>query len=368
MRQQYGTLTSVVGICINVFLAVSKLLIGFFGHSIAILGDGINNFFDSISSVISLVSFRVASKPADKEHPYGHARFEYISSSIVAMLIAYVGISLSIESIQKIIQPTQTRLSPLHIAILVISILLKLWLFFFYRWVGRKIDSDLVIANAMDSMADIWATSVVLIALVVSPLIGIEIDGFMGLVVGMIILKSAYDILKETFNKIMGQAPSRESVHHIENLIQGYEGVLGVHDMIIHDYGPGRNFISVHVEVDARNNIITSHELVDKIERELEEQEDIHLTIHMDPVQTDDPKVQSIRAQVKEVVEDINPQYTVHDFRVVKSHEVLQVIFEVKVPQSVKDDDYTIEKHIKGVLHEKFREYLFVAQVTRSMD
>lgn len=365
-RQRYGTLSSVVGIVVNVLLAVLKLVIAFFTKSISIMGDGVNNLFDSISAVISLISFRVAAKPADREHPFGHARFEYISSNIVALLIAYVGIAFLRESIGKIIQPNPTSLGTIHIIILIISILVKIWLYFFYSKIARTINSDLILANAKDSLSDVLATSVVIIALVFSPLIGIELDGPLGIVISIIILKNAYDIFLETFNKIMGQAPRKEEVQALEEKILEYPGVLGVHDLIMHDYGPGRQYVSVHVEVDSEVDVIRSHELIDQVEREIEAEGQVHLTIHMDPLQLNDPSTIYMKAKVELAINEFNADYSIHDFRIVESYQTTQVLTDVLVPSNVEEDALEkIEQDLLGHLNARFKDCQFILKLER---
>lgn len=347
MRKQYGNLSSLVGILVNILLAAGKMVIGALSGSIAILGDGINNLFDSGSAIISLISFQIASKPADAKHPFGHARFEYISSSLVAMLILYVAITLFRESVNKIIKPQDFQLEAVGILVLIISMLIKFWLYRFYKKIGNRINSDLILANATDSISDVLATGAILVALVLSPIVGINLDGPMGLVVSLIIFRSAIEILSETFNHLMGNAPSREEVKALEEVLLSYEGILGVHDMIIHDYGPGRKFVTVHLEVDARVDIIDSHELIDRIERDVEKEEGFQLTIHMDPLLTDDSKTNRLKEFTQRLVEEIDENYSVHDFRIIHSDRSTNLVFDVLVPASDKESDREIEEKIR---------------------
>lgn len=283
-RQQVGTLSSTVGIFVNVLLAASKIVFGILSGAISLLGDGINNFFDALSAIIALISFRIAAKPADEEHPYGHARFEYIASSIVALSILYVGIQVGIESVQKIIQGEELKLTLISFVVLVISLVVKLWLYFFYQKLGKLVDSDLILANAADSMSDILGTSAILLALLAAHFLGWKLDGPMGIIVAFIILSNGYEILHSTYDHLMGKQPSSEDIDRIREHVLSYPGIHGVHDILVHEYGPGVRYVTLHVEMDAKVDLVKSHDLVDKIEKDLEEAEGFKVTIHIDPL------------------------------------------------------------------------------------
>ena len=284
-RQQVGTLSSIVGIIVNVLLAASKIVFGLLSGAISLLGDGINNFFDALSAIIALISFRIAAKPADEEHPFGHARFEYIASSIVALSILYVGIQVGIESIQKIIQGEELQLTLISFIVLVMSLVVKLWLYFFYQKLGNLVNSELILANAADSMSDILGTSAILIALLASHFLGWKLDGPMGIVVAFLILSNGYEILRNTYDHLMGKQPSSEEIERIREHVLSYPGIHGVHDILVHEYGPGVRYVTLHVEVDANENVVDSHDLVDKIEKDLEQESGVKVTIHIDPLQ-----------------------------------------------------------------------------------
>ncbi len=349
-RKQYGNLSSMVGIFVNLFLSIAKIGMGMLSGSIAILGDGINNLADSGSAIISLASFHIAAKPADKDHPFGHARFEYISSSIVAIFILYFAISLFKSSIEKIMNPDQLTGTFLTYLVLVISILAKFWLYTFYKKIGKAIDSGLILANADDSMADILSTSSILLATIISALTGKNLDGYMGVLVSVIVFKSGFDIMRTTFNHLMGALPDHRDVKHIENYLLSFDGVLGIHDLIIHDYGPGRTFVTVHIEVDADKSILESHALVDHIERQIKADEGISLTIHMDPLEINDPKTKELMKKIDSLVKALNPAYSIHDFRVVDSGKYTNVVFDVLIPADAKEDDADIEARIKNII------------------
>lgn len=364
-RKQYGNLSSIVGIVLNILLSLSKISIGILSSSIAIMGDGINNFSDSGSAIISLISFHIASKPADKDHPFGHARFEYISSSLVAMFILYFSINLFQNSISKILTPDESEISYIAYLVLTISIASKTWLYLFYKKIAKAIDSGLIMANADDSFADILSSTSILISLIISEFVHVNLDGYMGLVVSIIIFKSAFDILKTTFNHLMGAMPDPDIIKNLERYLLSYDGVLGMHDLIIHDYGPGRTFVTVHIEVDAEKSVLESHALIDKIERDLKEDEGILLTIHMDPLEINDPKTNRLFSKIKDLVREINPHYSIHDFRVVDSGDYTNVVFDVLVPAEIKRSDDDIELEIVDTIKRRYPDLVPVITIDR---
>lgn len=330
-RNSYGNMTSGVGMTINIFLFLIKLFAGLVTNSVAIIADAVNNLSDSGSSLIMFVSFKLSSKPADEEHPFGHGRIEYLLSIAVGVIIIIVGFQLVLESIHKIRNPEEVSLTLLSAIILMVSILLKLWLYFFYHKIGNKINSNIIMATATDSMADVASTSVVLISLLISPLIGINLDGYMGVIVGLLILKAGYDILSEMVSKLLGERVSEEYEGKINDFILNYEGIHGVHNLIVHDYGPGQVFASVHAEIDAKEDIMKSHELCDRIEEDIEKEYGIQLTIHMDPLVFDDPVINKALSEVERIVDEIDPALSVHDFRMVESYYRTNLIFDVEM-------------------------------------
>lgn len=342
VREQYGKLSSIVGIIINLSLFAAKFTVGTLANSISITGDAVNNLSDTGSSVVSLVSFKLSGKPADDKHPFGHARIEYIASSIVAVVILLIGVELAKSSVDKIFHPVNVEFNFVTILILIMSIAAKLWLFSFYKKTGRRIDSSVMQAAAADSMSDVLATSTVLISLLLSPLIHFQLDGYMGVAVSVFIMISGINILKDTMDRILGQGPSEELARLIEGYIRKHEGIIGIHDLIVHDYGPQRSFASVHAEVDARVDILDSHDLIDNIERDIVMEHGINLVIHLDPVVRDDPYANELQQKTEQVVDIIDESLSVHDFRVVRGQTHSNLIFDVKVSNGCKMSDKSI--------------------------
>lgn len=345
LRERYGKISSFVGIFVNVFLFAIKLFVGRLFHSVAVTADAVNNLSDAGSSVISLVSFKLAGMPADKEHPFGHERIEYLASSVVGFLIILLGVELLKTSFEKILHPDEIVFSMLTVGVLLFSIVVKFFLYFFNMRLGKRFNSSVMKATAVDSLSDVLATSSVLLSTVVSPLIGLQLDGYMGVAVSILIMISGINILREMLDTLLGEKPAAELVERIENAIKKYDGVLGVHDLVIHSYGPRRFFATAHVEVDAKNDVLASHDLIDNIEREVEEQLNIHLVLHMDPLTMDDPDVNRWREMTKEIVAEVNESLSMHDFRVVKGVTHTNLIFDVVVPyQCQKNDRQVIEE------------------------
>lgn len=345
LRERYGKISSFVGIFVNVFLFAIKLFIGRLFHSVAVTADAVNNLSDAGSSVFSLVSFKLAGMPADKEHPFGHERIEYLASSVVGFLIILLGVELLKTSFEKILHPDEIVFSMLTVGVLLFSIVVKFFLYFFNIRLGKRFNSSVMKATAVDSLSDVLATSSVLLSTVVSPLIGLQLDGYMGVAVSILIMISGINILREMLDTLLGEKPAAELVERIENAIKKYDGVLGVHDLVIHSYGPRRFFATAHVEVDAKNDVLASHDLIDNIEREVEEQLNIHLVLHMDPLTMDDPDVNRWREMTKEIVAEVNESLSMHDFRVVKGVTHTNLIFDVVVPyQCQKNDRQVIEE------------------------
>jgi cation diffusion facilitator family transporter len=349
VREQYGKLTSIIGIVVNMFLFIIKFAIGTLAHSVAIIGDAVNNLSDAGSSVISLVSFKISSKPPDKDHPFGHARIEYIASSIVGFIILLIGWELIKTSFDKILHPSAIEFSMITPFILLFSILAKLWLYRLNINVGQRIKSSVVQATAADSLSDMMATLAVLASIIISPLIGFQLDGYMGVAVAIFIMISAIKILKDMLDTLLGKMPENELLKTIITHIKKYPGVIGIHDLVVHDYGPNRCFASVHVEVDARVDVLESHDLIDNIERDMAVELGIPLTIHMDPIVIDDPWVNEMHQQTKQVINKIDQSWSFHDFRVVKGITHNNIIFDVTVPFDCIKEEREI---IKVITHE----------------
>lgn len=346
-RGRCGRFAGVVGICTNLLLFAVKLIAGTLSHSIAITADAVNNLSDSASSVITLLGFRLASKPADREHPYGHARFEYISSLVVSILIFVVGAQFARDSIQKIFQPEHAEFSVLTACILGFSILVKLWQGSFYRAVGKKTGSETMTAAAADSRSDVFTTSVVLAGALITSRTGLELDGYMGLAVAVFILVTGFRLIRSTSDPLLGEAPPKQLVDDIYHTIRRYDGVIGVHDLTVHDYGPGRCFASVHCEVPAERNILVSHDIIDCIEHDFLTEKGIHLVIHMDPIVTDDPRTNQLRDEIHAMVTDISPELTAHDFRVVWGQTHSNLVFDVCAPFGFSMSDRELAAEIK---------------------
>ena len=331
-RNVHGKIAGFIGILVNVFLAAGKIAVGAIFGAISILADGLNNLTDCGSSMISVLSFKLSAKPADKEHPYGHERIEYICSLIVAFVILLVAFETLKESINKIITPSPIAFSYWAIAMLCASILVKCGLYFYYRSVARKINSEILKAAATDSLTDCISTSVVLLTLLVSKFASVNIDGYASALVALFIAWSGIGILRETFSKLIGQAPDEQMSSDIKNRILAHKEVLGVHDLAVYSYGPNKYFASVHIEVDANVDVLVSHELVDEIEREFIQNTNIILTGHLDPIVTNDERVNALRAQVQEMVKAIDSRFSIHDFRMVFGEKRTNVLFDVALP------------------------------------
>ena len=366
VRERYGKFSGIVGIVSNLLLFVMKAVTGFVTGSISIVADAVNNLSDSASSVITLVGFKLSGKPADQEHPYGHARIEYISGLIVSFLILLLGVQLLQESAGKIFAPEEAAFSPVAIVVLVVSCLIKTWQCLFYRKVGRRISSPTIEATAADSRSDVFSTLAVLLGLVISRLTGFNLDGYMGVAVALLILWTGVKVVKETSDPLLGTAPAREVVDDIYRTILSYDGILGLHDLNVHMYGEGRTFASVHCEVDAHEDILASHDLVDNIERDFLKQQNIHLVIHMDPIVVDDAPTNALREQVREVLRGISPEITMHDFRVVWGKTHSNVLFDVCVPFGFRYTDAALLDEIANGIYMLGKNYVPVVTVDHS--
>ncbi|MDD2211786.1 MAG: cation diffusion facilitator family transporter [Clostridia bacterium] len=365
VREQYGKMSSIVGILVNVFLFMIKFTVGTLFHSVAVVADAVNNLSDAGSSVISLVSFKLSSKPADEKHPFGHERIEYIASSLVAVFILLLGVELLKTSFNKIFHPDKIEFSLVVVGVLLFSIAAKLWLYRFNIALGKLIDSSMLKATAVDSFSDVLATSSVLLATIFSPLLGFQLDGYVGIIVSVLIMISGINILKETLDSLLGQVPSGELVELIDSYVRKHDGVLGIHDLVVHNYGPRRYFASVHIEVDAKENILVSHDLIDNIERDIAQDLGIHLVIHLDPIITDDPFVNELRELTAEVVSGVDDSLSMHDFRVVKGVTHSNLIFDVVIPHQCKKSDSEVTTEITQKIKEKDKSLYTVITIDR---
>lgn len=339
VRGRYGRAASWVGILCNMLLFGAKVVIGTLARSIAITADAVNNLSDAGSSVITLIGFKLSAKPADKEHPYGHARMEYITGFIISFVILLIGFELIKTSTEKIIHPEPILFNAVTVAVLAGAILAKLWLGLFYKKVGRIIHSTALEAASADSINDVLATGAVLIATMFAAWTGIQIDGYMGLGVALFICISGVGLVRKTLSPLLGEAPDEELVRRIEDKIKSYPGVIGFHDLVIHNYGPDRYFATVHVEVPADRDILESHEIIDEIEKDFSSEMNIHLVIHMDPVVTGNADLDRLKGVVEGIVKDIHPDLSMHDFRAVIGKQHTKLIFEVTVPPTCKSNN-----------------------------
>lgn len=366
VRNAYGTLASTVGIVCNVLLCVGKGAIGLFAGSVSIVADAVNNLSDASSNVVSLLGFHMAGRPADREHPYGHGRYEYLAGMVVAVLVLVIGVELVRSSVEKLIDPSPTEFSPAVAIVLVASMLVKAWMMLFNRTLGRRIGSVTLEATAMDSRNDVITTGAVLAAAVVSALTGVDLDGWAGLAVGCFILWSGFGLMRETIDPLLGRTPSDELVRHIHDTIMGYPGVLGTHDLMVHDYGPGRQFASAHVEMAAEANPLDSHDTLDNIEREFLERDGMHVVLHYDPIVTDDPQVCDLRNWIAQQVKVIDPELTIHDLRCVPGPTHTNVIFDCVRPHGLAMSDDELRGTISGLVKSRHPGYDCIITVDRS--
>ena len=354
VRRAYGTMTSVTGILVNLLLFAIKLVAGTLSGSISIRADAVNNLSDAGSSVISLISFKLSAKPADRKHPFGHARIEYVASMIVSFLILFIGVELVRSSAEKLMAPVAPILSTVAVIILSISILLKLWLALFNRGVGKRIDSEVIRATAADSLSDACATAAVLIATVLGHFLPEQvapyIDPIMGILVAALIFWAGLKVLNDTKNSILGEAPDDETVETIKRIVAQYPDALGIHDLTVHNYGPGRVMASLHVEVDGKQDIFQTHDTIDQIESRLRQEFGMDCTIHLDPIVTDDEHVTFWREKVTELSQKLQHGIKIHDFRMVPGTTHTNLIFDMEVPFEAKDSDECIKAKMAALI------------------
>ena len=352
IRSAVGSLSGAVGIICNLLLFAGKLLVGTLAGSVSITADAMNNLSDASSAIVTLLGFRLGRMPADREHPYGHARFEYLSGLGVAVMIIVIGFELAKSSVQSILDPVAVAFTPLTLAVLVGSTLVKLWLMLFYRKLGKMIDSSTLMAASADSRNDVLATSAVLIAGLVESWFNIRVDGFMGLAVALFILWSGWNLAKETISPLLGENAGPELRELILDYVSAQPKVLGCHDLMVHDYGPGQRFASLHVEMDMREDPLYCHELIDDMERECLRNHNIHLVIHYDPVVTDDPELNARKEQVTSILASHDPRLKIHDFRMVKGFSLTNLVFDVTLPLDLRGQEKEIQKLVEDQLNE----------------
>ena len=339
VRTSYGSLSGIVGIVCNVLLFALKLTIGLIINSVSVMADGFNNLSDAASSVISFIGVKLAGRPADKEHPFGHGRLEYITALAVSFLILQVSLSLFKSSFQKILHPEEVIFNPVLIGLLILSILVKVWLMAFNRKLGKRINSTVMLAAAADSLGDILVTSVTVISAVIAGLLGLMIDGYMGVVVSVFVLLSGIRIIRDTLEPLLGQAVDREMYKKLSSFVESYPGIVGTHDLIIHSYGPSHRMATIHAEVPNDIDFEMAHETIDRIERDVLEQLDIFLVIHMDPIEMNDAMVIDKKNMVTEIIRNLDGEASIHDFRVVNGEHQINLIFDLVIPHAYTVDD-----------------------------
>ena len=353
-----GRFAGITGIIANAFLSLVKIVAGFISGSVAIVADGMNNLSDTMSSVITLLGFRMANKPADKDHPYGHARYEYLSGLFIAIFVIVVGFELAKSSVEKILNPSPVHFSDLTLAILVVSILLKLWMTFFYKGLGEKIKSQTLKAASVDSRNDVVATLAVLVGAILERGYGITADGYIGVLVAVFILVSGIKAVTETISPLLGKRAEEELVDAITSLVLSHEKVLGVHDILVHDYGPGQCFASLHAELSAEENPILCHDIIDDIECDCQEELNVRLVIHYDPVEVNNEERNEMERVTGDIIRNISTDLSFHDFRIVRSSKQTKLVFDLAVPYSEKMTNREIQERIDTELKNREKDYV----------
>ena len=366
VRERYGILSGAVGIVLNLLLSAGKLFAGLMTGSISITADAFNNLSDAGSSVVTLVGFKLAGQKADDGHPFGHGRMEYLAGLLVSLMILLVGVELGRSSIGKILRPEAVDFSLVSTGILAASILVKLWMGQFNRGLGRKIGSAAMAATAADSLSDAVATAAVLAGTLVNRFAHVNIDGWVGLAVAVFILRSGWGAAKDTINPLLGESPDPELVKQLRDLVLSHPQVVGMHDLIIHDYGPGRRLCSFHAEVPQDADILAAHDAIDHIEREIQEKFGIETTVHMDPIATADEKVNQLRRQVADLARVVEPEMTIHDFRVVRGPTHTNVIFDAVVPHKCRLTDEEVLQRLRQAVSALDPTYQAVIQIDRA--
>lgn len=365
-RGKYGVLSSATGIVVNILLSIVKLFIGIIANSISIISDALNNITDVGSSVVTMIGFKISQKKIDKDHPWGHGRMEYITAFIVDIIILMVGFELLKSSIDKIIHPELPAVNNVTIIILVIAVLTKLWLFLFYKKIAKMIDSNAIKGNAYDSISDSISTLVVLISAVVAKLCGVSIDGYASLIVSVFILFTGYKAIKETVDLLLGMKPDPEFIRDIEEEAKKYDMISGIHDIMVHDYGPGRKIVSFHAEVPADGDICKVHDIIDQMEQDLFEKFNCITTIHMDPIVVDNKEINDMRDFTEKIVKELNSEFSIHDFRMTDGGKRVNLIFDLVVPRDKEYDKEEIIKNVQQKIHEKDKKYFAVIKVETS--
>lgn len=366
IRQAYGILCGSIGIFFNVLLAVGKFVAGLLSGSIAIMADAANNLSDAGSSLIVLFGFKLAGQKPDPDHPFGHGRVEYISGLLVSVLIIYMAIELLKSSIDAILHPGEVSFEPMILVILLFAILIKFYMFFYNRKIGKRIHSEAMLATSMDSLSDMGATSVVLISMLVSHYTNLQIDGICGVLVALLIFYAGFNSAKETINPLLGQPPEPEFVKRIEEIVEAEDDIIGIHDLIVHNYGPGRIMISLHAEVPADGDILALHDMIDNVEHQLKSELHCAAVIHMDPVSTKDEQTLELKKVVTEIVKEVDPVLSIHDFRVVKGPTHTNLIFDMVVPYDFPLSDVDVADQVQNKIWKYNPVYFAVIEIDKA--
>ena len=366
VRDNYGKLAGAVGIVSNSLLCIMKILIGWISGSIAIIADGINNLADASSSIITLVGFKLAALPEDEEHPYGHARIEYLAGMAVSVMIILVGVELGKSSIDKILEPSPLEFSWVLVAVLILAIVIKVWQARFNISTGKKINSLALMATGADSRNDVISTCVVLLGVLIGHFAEIQIDGYLGLLVAVFIIWSGICLVKETVSPLLGEAPDHELVEQIAQIAKSHEGILDIHDLAVHNYGPGKIFASIHLEVDASLDVMESHDLVDNVEHEIANKLNINITAHMDPVDLSTPYRAEIMEIIKNAIKPIDGVVSMHDLRLVTGPTHTNVIFDIVIAPGCKSSEDEIKKVIDDAIHKKYPNFFTAIDFDKS--
>lgn len=366
VRERYGTFVSIISIICNIVLATSKLIVGIFSKSISIQADALNNYSDVGSNLATLFGFKLASKHPDTDHPYGHGRIEYISGLIISFLILMVALQSLKESVMKIIHPEVIQFSYIGIAVLVFSMLVKFLMAKMNNTIGERIHSTSLKAASQDSYNDMITTFAAMVGMLVSHFASWNIDGWIGLFVSFIVLKAGYDVFKDTVGPLLGQAPDKELVEGIANLVMSYQGILGIHDFMLHDYGPGRSFVTLHAEIDCHDDLLEIHDVIDLVEREILSRFNVHATIHMDPVDSTNEMINELKEKVIQIIEKINPVYTIHDFRLVSGPTHTNILFDVVLPPEDETNVIELKEKIDREVKRLDKNFFTVVEVDRA--
>lgn len=365
VRSAIGKFAGIVGIVCNIVLFLGKLLVGWSVHSVAIVADAVNNLSDASSSVVTLLGFRLAQQPADADHPYGHARYEYLSGLAVAFLILLIGVELVKSSVDKILHPAAVAFSAVTVGVLLVSILVKLWMSAFFRTLGNRIQSTTLQATAADSRNDVIATAAVLLGFAAGHFLHINIDGYIGILVAAFILYSGTEIAKETISPLLGKQADAELIEALTKLVLSHEKVLGIHDLLIHDYGPGQCFASIHAELSAEEDPIQCHECIDEIECLALAELNVHLVIHYDPVLPQDVEWQELQGIVETCIQQIHTELSMHDFRVIYSSKLPKLVFDLAVPYDLQLEQQKVKESVEEALRQQGKEYTVMIRFER---